>query len=468
MGRWAGVQTVPFSSGFSVAKRRAHLFANGSTDLKSGTLKALAGVGFWIALLIAIFAWTNQRAGGNQERLRSLWQFAAASRHQVRLKLSQADLIQVGDQIFLEGSGGRPAIGRIIRVEGPTSQNRELVYSDYAEAEFYGAAPPLLDGAYLTLHQGPDSLAWVVETMLSPQIRAEILELLRVAFEEHQTDIIQQLQPLLHESLRRSSEVLREDFQRAFAARSTELRAISDRYEAEFFRSKLTPLLREQIWPIIQRESEPLANQIGQELWDQASLWRLTWRILYDASPLPDRDLTRKEFRRFVENHVLPTLESRLPELLELQKRIIAEIFANEEFRETIRGGLEQLALDRELQGQLVGILNDVITDNPRLKQVWREVWTSPAAQAALADANSRLEPTITAIGETMFGNPRKKITPEFSQVLRNKVLFKDQRWLVLHLPRVPDSGTRPRELTVVSGDPKAPNPFHVPARNRQ
>jgi hypothetical protein len=446
------------------------LLANESTLSKSGPLKAIAGVGFWIALLIALFAWTNRGAGGNQERFRSLWNFVAGSRQKVVLKLSQLELMQVGDQIFLPGTSGSPAIGRITRVESPTSQNMDLTYADYAEAEFYGSAPSLVDGAYLTLHQGPNSMAWVVETMLSPNIRSEILQLLRTAFEEHQTEIVQELQPLLLESLRRSSEVLREDFQKAFAARSAELRAISDRYEEEFVRSKLTPLLREQVWPIIQREAEPLANQIGQQLWDQASLWRLTWRILYDASPLPERDLTRKEFRRFVDNHVLPTLESHLPDFLELQKRIITEILANQEFRDTIRSGAEQIALDRELQSQLFGILNDVITDNPRLKQVWRDVWSTPEAQAALSDANSRLEPTITAIGETMFGNPRKRITPEFSQVLRNRVLFKDQRWLVLQLPKDGEqkSSSRARELNVINGDSNAPNPFHIPARSRQ
>jgi hypothetical protein len=111
-----------------------------------------------------------------------------------------------------------------------------------------------------------------------------------------------------------------------------------------------------------------------------------------------------------------------------------------------------------------------VITDNPRLKQVWRDVWSTPEAQAALSDANSRLEPTITAIGETMFGNPRKRITPEFSQVLRNKVLFKDQRWLVLQLPKDGEqkSSSRARELNVINGDSNAPNPFHIPARSRQ
>jgi hypothetical protein len=307
--------------------------------------------------------------------------------------------------------------------------------------------------------------------MLSPQIRSEIIELLTVAFNEHQAEIAQRLQPLLLESLRRSSEVLRDDFRRAVLERREELRAISSRYQQEFINPQLTPLLRDEVWPIIQRESRPLANLIGQQLWEQASLWRLTWRLVYDASPLPQRDLTRKEFNRFVSDHVVPTLEDHLGDFVDLQKRIISEVIANERVRTVAGEGFDQLTNDVELQRVLLGILNDVLTDNPRLKSVWQDVWSTPEAQSALADANERLEPTITAIGEAMFGNPRKQITPEFSKVLRNKVLFKDQRWLVLYpaANEATDSGLPPEAtLPVESGDPLAPNPFHVPARSRE
>jgi hypothetical protein len=197
----------------------------------------------------------------------------------------------------------------------------------------------------------------------------------------------------------------------------------------------------------------------------------LTWRLVYDASPLPQRDLTRKEFNRFVSDHVVPTLEDHLGDFVDLQKRIISEVIANERVRTVAGEGFDQLTNDVELQRVLLGILNDVLTDNPRLKSVWQDVWSTPEAQSALADANERLEPTITAIGEAMFGNPRKQITPEFSKVLRNKVLFKDQRWLVLYpaANEATDSGLPPEAtLPVESGDPLAPNPFHVPARSRE
>ncbi|MCE2791911.1 MAG: hypothetical protein ACK493_13095 [Planctomycetota bacterium] len=434
-------------------------------------LKAIAGLIFWLALVSGAAAWLSHGGEGDRERLGRLWKYASGSRQKVVLKLATPELIQVGDQIFLAGRSGEPAIGRVTRVESPTSTERQLVWADYAEAEFYSSAPTLLSGAKLSLHQNPQSIGWVIETMLSPQVRSEIFHLLSVAFNEHQTEIAQQLQPLLLESLRRSSDVLRADFRQAVLARSDELQAISARYRRDFINPQLTPLLRDEVWPIIQRESRPLANQIGEQLWDQASLWRLTWRLAYDASPLPQRDLTRKEFNRFVTEHVVPTLESHLGDFVDLQKRIISEVVSNEKVRSVAGEGFEQLTNDIELQRVLLGILNDVLTDNPRLKAVWQEVWTSPEAQAALNDANQRLEPTITAIGEALFGNPRKQITPEFSKVLRNKVLFKDQRWLVLHPASEAGSSSRlppGSSLPVESGDPLAPNPFHVPARSRE
>jgi len=434
-------------------------------------LKAVAGLIFWLALFLGAATWLSNGGDGDRERMGRLWEFVSGSRRKVVLKLAQPDLIKVGDQIFLAGRTGGPAVGRVTRVESPTSAEQQLVWADYAEAEFYSSAPALKAGARLTLHQNPQSLDWVIETMLSPQIRSEIIELLTVAFNEHQAEIAQRLQPLLLESLRRSSEVLRDDFRRAVLERREELRAISSRYQQEFINPQLTPLLRDEVWPIIQRESRPLANLIGQQLWEQASLWRLTWRLVYDASPLPQRDLTRKEFNRFVSDHVVPTLEDHLGDFVDLQKRIISEVIANERVRTVAGEGFDQLTNDVELQRVLLGILNDVLTDNPRLKSVWQDVWSTPEAQSALADANERLEPTITAIGEAMFGNPRKQITPEFSKVLRNKVLFKDQRWLVLYpaANEATDSDLPPEAtLPVESGDPLAPNPFHVPARSRE
>jgi hypothetical protein len=84
--------------------------------------------------------------------------------------------------------------------------------------------------------------------------------------------------------------------------------------------------------------------------------------------------------------------------------------------------------------------------------------------QALMLKANERLGPTVTQIGEAMFGNPRKQITPEFSDVLRSRVLFKDSRWLTLS--EVQNATSDPSFILPGPADPK--RPFHVPATKRQ
>lgn len=84
------------------------------------------------------------------------------------------------------------------------------------------------------------------------------------------------------------------------------------------------------------------------------------------------------------------------------------------------------------------------------------------------------LEPSIVSIGELLFGSPHVEITPEFSRVLRNRVLFKDDRWLLLVLA---DGVDRERsksvrcELTAQPGSRQfidGFNPFHIPATKRE
>jgi hypothetical protein len=79
--------------------------------------------------------------------------------------------------------------------------------------------------------------------------------------------------------------------------------------------------------------------------------------------------------------------------------------------------------------------------------------------------ANGRLESTITRIGQALFGSPKGKITPEFARVLRNRVLHKDDRWLVLNpgvMSETPASSepVRALKLTIASEQKEFPVGF--------
>ena len=103
--------------------------------------------------------------------------------------------------------------------------------------------------------------------------------------------------------------------------------------------------------------------------------------------------------------------------------------------------------------------------DNPRVRAVLESHWRSERTQAAIQRAAQPLEPTIERIGALLFGTPQGGVTPEFARVLRNQILFKDRRWLMLAAQDAETSGRNMEGasqlvLRVTRGRDDAPNPF--------
>ena len=105
-----------------------------------------------------------------------------------------------------------------------------------------------------------------------------------------------------------------------------QLREIGDRLQADLVEKEIIPLVQDEIWPIVDEESRPLAAKVGQEIWNEVSVFRFGWRYLYDKTPLPDRKLTEKEFNRFVDQKAIPILEAHIGDFVELQKTLLKRV----------------------------------------------------------------------------------------------------------------------------------------------
>ena len=62
-------------------------------------------------------------------------------------------------------------------------------------------------------------------------------------------------------------------------------------------------------------------------------------------------------------------------------------------------------------------MLKESIVDNPKLHEVWQEVWQSDQATRAFDLAGARLEPVVRQIGDDLFGTREKGINPDFARV---------------------------------------------------
>ena len=69
------------------------------------------------------------------------------------------------------------------------------------------------------------------------------------------------------------------------------------------------------------------------------------------------------------------------------------------------------------------------------LRETLEQRWKTAEARRAVQLAANYVEPCVRRIGDLLIGTRRDGIAPEFAQVLRNQILDKDCRWLVIETP---------------------------------
>jgi hypothetical protein len=313
-------------------------------------------------------------------------------------------------------------------------------------------------------------LEWVLQTLLPPEKRAQIARELSGALELHRAEIMEALRPVIDASLPEALRVVEEELKVAVTERRKEWARLGGKYQREIVEQRLSPLAKQEIWPIVLTHVEPVANEVGREIWERASVWRFGWRSAYDRLLPQDRSLMRKEWSRFLKEDAMPVLHKHADDFVHAQQKILLDVASNQQVRAVLRDGLEHMLDDPELRQLVRQILQEVIIDNPRLRQVLSKHWTGPEAQRAFQVASERFEPAVVRIAELLFGSPEEGITPELSRVLRNKVLRKDRRWLVLetatpaqgHLQHVAEQTPGSFVLPVRSGGAGSVDPFEA------
>ncbi len=428
--------------------------------------RTIGGIFVW-TVLCALGAWFLIRdfTGSQRGTAKQVSQFMTAPRQTVELEFATPQVLKVSESIF-ERQGDRfVRIGEIVRTQQLTPDAEDWGWTQHATAEIYSSAKPIQSTDYLTYIPASESMSWVIASMLTSDRRAKINQLLQDAYFDHHREIADHFRPIIEESLQEASIVIWEDLQSVAGEYDERWRQVGDRYRADLVDGRLVPLLRNEIWPIVVHESQPLMNQIGEQIWSRASIWRFGWRAMYDMMPLTSRDLTKHEFERFVQTDAIPVLEANLSRILQLQQVIFQRIVQNPNVQTEVAASLRHVLQDQEAQAIVIDMLQRVIVKNPRLNKVLVDIWNSPRAKHVIQMANDRMEYTIASIGEELFGNPHTAITPEFSRVLRFKVLHKDVQWLLLD--RGSTDGTPVDTIDVRIGLESIENPFHVPAEER-
>lgn len=412
-----------------------------------------AVLGCLVFVLGGYFAWNSigaslEAAGSSSgEWLSGLWSYTSSSRREIYLRFPEPVDVESGDPVFV-----RTAEGDVLQVGEirAVCEDGKPVYT-YSETArevqvvLYPQAGPIGPASKVTLHNAPSNYTWVAETMITPEREAQITAEIESALEKHRDLIIDDLRPLLRKTLQEGVLMLQHDLSNSLAAREDELIALGSRYRQEILDQLVLPLVREELWPIVRDLGEPVLTDVLREVWKKVSVWRFGWRILYDASPLPRQDLLEKEWERFLNDEVIPILQDHQEEFISLIEQIVETIAHNERLRDVFQETLKRVGQDQELKQLANQIIRDTLGRRSKLREMMRQLWESDEARAALQAVSDRIEPTGRRLGEILFGTPETGITPEFARVMRNQILLKDQRWLLLEI--VPEeSGHASRE----------------------
>lgn len=287
------------------------------------------------------------------------------------------------------------------------------------------------DECQLFQHHASGRLGEVIATLMPPAKRKRIQDRIAIAMAQHGENLSATFVPLVRQTLQESLPVIEDEFRAAVARHRGEIDSAVERWNDQVVRERLIPLAKREILPIVREHGERPAEAIGKEIWDRASIFRFGWRAIYDKTPLPRKDLVQEEWKRFVDEEAVPVLEKHMDDVVIAIQRSMQDIAANRAIRTELGRVADEIASDPESRQLVQRILKETFVDNPRLKMVWNDVWSSDEANRAFKVAGDSLEPVVRSIGDEIFGSEDLGIDPDFARVLRSQILRKDRRWVV-------------------------------------
>ena len=387
------------------------------------TIRRILGVVFWIALIVvAVRVSEPLRVSSSSEEI-TLANYLSGPSQEVTVE-DPTHRLQIFDPVFFADSTGNWRQVAYVSEKSPGNTGNPL------RLAWYASDLPASECQLFQYHDS-GSLQNVVATLFPAQKRQQIEDRIALAMRQHGEELTRAFVPLVRQSLEKSIPIVEEQFRESVRRHRDEIDGLADKWNDEIVDKRLIPLARREIMPIVREHGQPVAEDIGRELWDRASLWRFGWRALYDKAPLPRRNLVQQEWERFAEQEAVPVFEAHMDEIVVAVERTLRDVSGNHRVRGEITDVADQIAQDRETRQLVRTILKETLVDNDKLRAAWTEIWSSRQARIALDLASDRLEPIVRKIGDDLFGSREEGINPDFARVLRRQILGKDRRWIV-------------------------------------
>ncbi|MEM7230678.1 MAG: hypothetical protein AAF517_00800 [Planctomycetota bacterium] len=409
--------------------------------MKRRQLHLLLGLALWCGAGYATYRLATTDAGEGRRLAEELATFATRDPGTIDVILPNPTIVRVGDQVYaIREDGVRDttrAIGTVSMlldsdghpVHHLTQQVGRFRVELFDRRQFWPREQCSVHVAVVPESAG----AWALKKLLPPKKLEAIRSEWDRSWRRNRGEITRLLAPIALDLLGDVRSTAEQESKSFLKRHRVVIDRLLRKVESEIDQRELVYLFETSMWPIARRHFEPIANRIGQKIWDRFPLWGLSWRLAYQSLPLTRDDYFDRRWSAFVEDELVPLLKSYSPQYIRASKRVAKETFADPRVRTTVHDTLFRLLGDPDFHRVAQRFVNEVYLENPRFHETLKERWAAPEVQRALRIVSSRLEITTRRITDLIIGTKAEGISPEFAAVLRTQILQKGKRRIFIH-----------------------------------
>ncbi len=427
------------------------------------TARIIIGSLLWLALALGFWAQARgfQSDGDTAEAARLLMQYSFARPQQVTLEMQQPVWTAPGNPIFMAAADGTiHRVGEIHRIDRTRgTPGRRHAWALEATAIIYPDGPLVGEDARLRFYHADGSLEWIIETLLPPRKREALVASFNEAIQDHRHEIFASLEPLIQRSVADAFLLFQHQIGPFLERHSDELDLLGADLRADIIDRRLAPAAREHLWPVVQREAEPLLEKLMGEIGQRIPWWRIGRMAVQDVF---GGERVQREVRRFIEEEVSDVVEAHSDDIQQAMQKVITDVADDPDVQKTLRQSMQRIIEDERLNALIMQLVQELVIDNPTLHSILEAHWTGEEAAKAFRLAGERLEPVLAEMGHAIVAD-NDRIAPEFAYVLRAGLLRMDTRWYMLEQPARDVAAERPQRRVTISVY-RGERPDHVPA----
>ncbi|MBN1773398.1 MAG: hypothetical protein JXB32_19205 [Deltaproteobacteria bacterium] len=400
-----------------------------------------AGACLWLAAVASVVVWASTRRGSATPVDRVL-DFVAAEPRTVAAELPRGRL-EPGDRVLHFADGRLRACGEVVGLERPVG-GATVTLALYPDA---GLPDPLPAGTRLVLFDARGTLEWALARVLSAERRARLGTELKAMATQREGWLREVFGPVLEEFARGVVTDITAELSGFVRTHEEQLREVG-RDVLDRARTRWEPLLRELLWPRVVVRLTPLAERLGNELWNElpwseiassaaesglSSLANVFLPANYELST--DQILRWRD--RYLANRAIPKVASYLPEALEAVGEVVTEAMQDDRVRQAMQDTLLRDGLGNpKVMGLLAEAFSAAVPANPRLRERLQALFDDPRIRRALYDLAEQLEPHVLTLARMLLLDEEDgALHPELAMLARVRLIGSEGRWVLLELP---------------------------------